>query len=196
MNLGENIHTYRTRQNLSQGELADALDVSRQSVSKWENNAAMPELDKLIRMSKLFSVTLDELVFGPETVQKTNEAAHTLSSFMSPTRVLSGMLLLVFGMITFLLSMFWGDHLAFGEEIGELVSLAIITLSIAMLGVYNSKILAGCAVFYFLYAVTCIGILRMVDLPNYLFMFYVSIVLFVWFLKWGYNARAQLGETP
>ena len=196
MNLGENIHTYRTRQNLSQGELADALDVSRQSVSKWENNAAMPELDKLIRMSKLFSVTLDELVFGPETVQKTNEAVHTLPSFMPPTRVLSGMLLLVFGMITFLLSMFWGDHLAFGEEIGELVSLAIITLSIAMLGVYNSKILAGCAVFYFLYAVTCIGILRMVDLPNYLFMFYVSIVLFVWFLKWGYNARAQLGETP
>ena len=52
MNLGENIHTYRTQQNMSQGELANMLDVSRQSVSKWENNLALPELDKLISAGK------------------------------------------------------------------------------------------------------------------------------------------------
>lgn len=61
MNLGENIYRLRTEQNLSQGDLADALDVSRQSVSKWENNSAVPELDKLIRLAQIFSVTLDEL---------------------------------------------------------------------------------------------------------------------------------------
>lgn len=62
MNLGENIYRLRTEKNMSQGDLADALDVSRQSVSKWENNSATPELDKLLKMSGLFGVSLDELV--------------------------------------------------------------------------------------------------------------------------------------
>lgn len=61
MNLGENIYRLRTERSLSQGDLADMLDVSRQSVSKWENNSAVPELDKLIRLAQIFSVTLDEL---------------------------------------------------------------------------------------------------------------------------------------
>ena len=68
MNLGENIHRLRTEKNMSQGDLADALDVSRQSVSKWENGSAVPELEKLIKMSDLFGVTLDELT-GRETTQ-------------------------------------------------------------------------------------------------------------------------------
>ena len=50
MNLGENIYKYRTSKNWSQTEFADALDVSRQSVSKWENNMATPDLDKLLKM--------------------------------------------------------------------------------------------------------------------------------------------------
>ena len=64
MNLGENIYRLRTEKNLSQGNLADALEVSRQSVSKWENNSAVPELDKLVKMAQLFGVSLDELVTG------------------------------------------------------------------------------------------------------------------------------------
>lgn len=62
MNLGENIYRLRTEKHMSQGDLADALEVSRQSVSKWENNSATPELDKLIKMSGLFDVSLDALV--------------------------------------------------------------------------------------------------------------------------------------
>ena len=45
-------------------DLADALEVSRQSVSKWETDASIPELDKLLRLAELFGVTLDELVKG------------------------------------------------------------------------------------------------------------------------------------
>lgn len=62
MNLGERIYRLRTERNMSQGDLAEALEVSRQSVSKWENNSAVPELDKLVRMHEIFGVTLDELV--------------------------------------------------------------------------------------------------------------------------------------
>ena len=43
-NLGEQIYKYRTAKGLSQLELAEALDVSRQSISKWETNVAVPEL--------------------------------------------------------------------------------------------------------------------------------------------------------
>ena len=64
MSLAENIHRFRTEQNMSQLDLADALDVSRQSVSKWETGTAVPELDKLVKMAKLFHITLDELVTG------------------------------------------------------------------------------------------------------------------------------------
>ena len=61
MSLGQNIYELRTAKNLSQGNLADLLDVSRQSVSKWETDAAIPDLDKLMRMCDVFRVTLDEL---------------------------------------------------------------------------------------------------------------------------------------
>lgn len=68
MTLGENIRTMRTRQGMSQGDLADALDVSRQSVSKWETDGSVPELDKLMKMCDLFGVTMDELVRGEKPV--------------------------------------------------------------------------------------------------------------------------------
>ena len=70
MNVGENIYRFRTEKNMSQGDLADALDVSRQSVSKWENNSATPELEKLIKMSDLFGISLDELVSGERAEPK------------------------------------------------------------------------------------------------------------------------------
>lgn len=60
--LGANICKYRTASNLSRSALAQELEVSRQSVSKWENDSAVPELEKLIRMAELFRVSLDELV--------------------------------------------------------------------------------------------------------------------------------------
>ena len=77
MTLGENIENIvrlRTQKNWSQGDLADALDISRQSVSKWETDASIPELDKLLKLSELFGVTLDELVRG-EDAPKAETAA-------------------------------------------------------------------------------------------------------------------------
>ena len=62
MNLGKTIYRLRTEKNMSQGDLADALGVSRQSVSKWENGNATPDLERLVKMAELFGVTLDEMV--------------------------------------------------------------------------------------------------------------------------------------
>ena len=62
MSLGENIYKLRTGKRMSQEDFASAMEVSRQSVSKWENDMAVPELEKLVKMAKLFEVSLDELV--------------------------------------------------------------------------------------------------------------------------------------
>lgn len=78
MKLGENIYRLRTAKKLSQGDLAEQLEVSRQSVSKWENGVSVPDLDKLIRMSELFAVSLDTLVNGtiPEGSEETEQPAQ------------------------------------------------------------------------------------------------------------------------
>lgn len=62
MEFSEKLAELRRKQGMSQEQLADRLDVTRQSVSKWEGGAAMPELGKLIALSGLFGVSVDYLV--------------------------------------------------------------------------------------------------------------------------------------
>ena len=61
MKFSEKLQKLRKENNLSQEQLADKLDVSRQSVSKWESGQTYPEMDKLLTMCKLFNITLDDL---------------------------------------------------------------------------------------------------------------------------------------
>lgn len=62
MTLGEKIMNLRLSANLSQEELAEKLNVSRQSVSKWEMNQALPQIDKVLMLSELFGISTDELL--------------------------------------------------------------------------------------------------------------------------------------
>jgi len=62
MTLAEKLLSLRTERELSQEDLAERLEVSRQSVSKWETGQSVPDLDKIIRLADLFGVTVDELV--------------------------------------------------------------------------------------------------------------------------------------
>ena len=62
MTIGEKITRLRKEQNLTQEQFAEILNVSRQSVSKWELNITYPDTDKLIRISKLFNCSLDFLL--------------------------------------------------------------------------------------------------------------------------------------
>lgn len=197
MNLGENIHGYRVASNMSQTDLANELEVSRQSVSKWENNSAQPELDKLCRMSELFDVTLDELVYGRRPqLPATPQNAMTMSMRqLIPPRVLVGASFLLFGMVFFLLSVFWGDHLKIGEVMGEFLSINIVLLGLSFVATYNSHVLATCGVIYMLYAVVCYGIFSVSSLTNYMFMALAGVVLLVWFIKWGLKAEKEALRT-
>ena len=76
MNIGEKIYTLRTAANMSQGDLAEQLNVSRQSVSKWENNNSTPDIEKLVLIADIFGITVDELVKS-EATENTNEETNS-----------------------------------------------------------------------------------------------------------------------
>lgn len=91
MRLSEKIMDLRKRSGWSQEELADRLDISRQSVSKWETGESIPDIDKIIRMSELWDVSTDYLlkedegrqenVFTRETAGEPDESADTYYEF-------------------------------------------------------------------------------------------------------------------
>lgn len=116
MSLGEMIYKLRTEKNLSQGDLAEKLNVSRQSISKWENNSAVPDLDKIIKLSDIFEVSLDELVKGEEKVKevlsevKTEVVYEKQTNF--PPRKIAGIILLCMAFFVTMLFLFAGASLA------------------------------------------------------------------------------------
>ena len=99
MTLGEKIYKLRTEKNLSQGDLSEMLEVSRQSVSKWENGAATPDLDKIIKLSEIFGITIDELVKNEDVSASSTEEPKSTNVIIKkeshfPTRKIFGTALL------------------------------------------------------------------------------------------------------
>lgn len=62
MSLAENIRILRKNKGIPQEELSAVLDVSRQTISKWENETSEPSLDRLVKLADIFKVSLDELI--------------------------------------------------------------------------------------------------------------------------------------
>lgn len=77
MTTGEKIAALRKKGGMTQEELAEVLNVSRQSVSRWEMDIAFPETDKLIRLSKIFAVSIDYLL--NDSLQKCEISSAALS---------------------------------------------------------------------------------------------------------------------
>ena len=68
MSLGERIIELRKEQDMSQGQLADLIGVSRQAVSKWENDTASPDTMKLIRLADVLGTEIEYLATGKKPV--------------------------------------------------------------------------------------------------------------------------------
>ena len=86
MTLGERIQYYRKRDGLSQEQLAEALGVSRQAVSKWELNDAQPELDKVLAMARLFRVSTDTLLGNEPPAGGEVPPTHTATTWQRVKR--------------------------------------------------------------------------------------------------------------
>ena len=73
MNVADRIQNLRKIKGISQEQLAEAIGVSRQAVSKWESEQSTPDLEKIVLMSDFFDVTTDYLLKG---IEPTNEIKH------------------------------------------------------------------------------------------------------------------------
>ena len=84
MSFAENLKQLRKEKQISQEELAELLDVSRQAVSKWEQGIGYPEVEKLLLLSSKLRISLDSLM-ETEIAQKTNTQKQNVTGTIAIT---------------------------------------------------------------------------------------------------------------
>lgn len=109
MKLGERLFEYRRIKGLSQEEVASKLNVTRQTISKWETDQTVPDFDKIVPICELFGITTDELLTGNKKESYLNEVS--LKTKKNKAVVISTSVFLYF------LSIIW---IILAEEIFEL----------------------------------------------------------------------------
>ncbi len=137
MTFGERLYELRRNKNISQEELAELLDVSRQSISKWENDKAYPEMTRLLFMSEYFDVSLDYLMRGIEADEnkgdvtvsyKAKNMLMVWNSFVSNLSdkqrklIMVLYILLICVSIAIIVSFIYGTGYAIGQFIGYIQS--------------------------------------------------------------------------
>jgi len=86
MTLGEKLYTLRAKRNMTQEQLAEKLQVSRQSISKWESDATRPDLGKLKFLAEFYQISLDKLldedvdIFSEETSSDLNQNTNCVAN--------------------------------------------------------------------------------------------------------------------
>ena len=99
MSLGDKLINLRKKYNMTQEEVADKIDVTRQTISNWELNQTKPDIDQLKGLSKLYKVSVDELI--------DNDVKDIIVEKVSNVEKLAGLLYNILkGIIIFLLGMF------------------------------------------------------------------------------------------
>lgn len=108
MNIGDKLVELRKKKGLSQEELAEKLNVTRQTISKWKLNQTSPNISQAKEISRLFNVSLDELVsnnINDILITKINKNDKSLKVIMSFNIVMLILLLFVFITIFFTIAM-------------------------------------------------------------------------------------------
>ena len=185
MRFSEKLAVLRRREGLSQEQLADRLGVTRQSVSKWEGGAAMPELSKLVALSELFRVSVDYLVkdyleeperSGPEvpppSAEKLAEQVEEISRYFRGWTCFWDSKTKVFGLPLVSVRLHLRPHLmrcrdtargiiAIGNVAVGVVSLGAVSVGALSIGVLSAGLFAlGCVAFGLLaLGVAAIGLL-------------------------------------
>ena len=104
MNFDEKIIKIRKDNNLTQEEMAEKLNVSRQAISNWENKRNLPDIEILIIISKIFSISLDELILGGEEMNDIekkliNDGSESRIVKMNLISTIIGTFLLLIGLL-------------------------------------------------------------------------------------------------
>lgn len=114
MELKDKLAELRNKKGLSQIAAAEALNVSRQAISRWETGASAPSMENLIELSRLYGVSMDELVNGGEPGCKENEAESAAAA--TPRRTSRRLRLAVIALALAALTAIIGAHLIWRGE--------------------------------------------------------------------------------
>ena len=129
MNLADNLKKIRKDNNLSQEQLAEKLNVSRQSVSKWESGQSYPEMDKVIQICSLFNLNINELI--NENISEVNEVKESQNR---TNKYISSF----FDYITKVVDMF--SSMKFGQIIKCLFEQGIIIFVLVLVGLLMAEL--------------------------------------------------------
>ena len=102
MDLGKKIIEMRKNKNLSQEQLAEILNVSRQTISNWENGRFYPDIDALVKISKCFNISLDDLLASDSNIL--NHLKVSTDIVRSNKNILYAILLNIFLIILFVIA--------------------------------------------------------------------------------------------
>lgn len=185
MNFASNLQKLRKKENMSQEALAEKLDVTRQSVSKWESGATYPEMDKLIAICKIFNIDMDTLVNGDASNSELKDKETTINTkdILDKFNTLMKKIVCLF------------ESMSFKEIIEFLVTVFLLIL-IILVGTIPKDIIENLIGTNLLYGITYVGptlntIFRLiVDILYSVF----SIVIFVYVLKIKYLDRIKIKE--
>ncbi|CAJ1202437.1 hypothetical protein CPR19088_GLDEOEPO_00984 [Companilactobacillus paralimentarius] len=96
MEIGKQLQYQRKQRNMSQEVLAKKLNISRQSISKWESGAALPSFANVIAISELFDISLDELIKGDAALMDKFENGSKMNKALFITIVGIGLAIVAF----------------------------------------------------------------------------------------------------
>lgn len=113
--LSEKLYKLRKNSGLSQEQLAEQLNVSRQAISKWESGTAVPESEKLITISNYFDVSVDYLLKDDEE----DKAKATVSVMEEKPKIIAGIIICIAGIISMVI---WGLLSIFSPEASDQIS--------------------------------------------------------------------------
>ena len=132
MTFGENLQFLRKRAGLTQEELAEKMEVSRQSVSKWESNAAYPEMDAILRLCDLFGVDMDTFLRGDVSRRFGEDTAGYDKHMNAFSKAIAGGVGLILLGVTILVTLLIGLTADAEVAVYPLVGTAILLICIAV----------------------------------------------------------------
>lgn len=136
MSLGENLQFLRKRNNITQEELAEKLEVSRQSVSKWESDNTYPEMDKLIQLSQMFHCQIDDLIQKDISKLYVEDRSHYDEHMNLFSKMISlgvGLILLGISIMFFLNGIKIGANQSINEGISTIAFFVFLIIAVAIL---------------------------------------------------------------
>lgn len=134
MSLGENLQFLRKKDNITQEQLAEQLNVSRQSVSKWESDSAYPEIEKLLQLCNIYHCSMDDLMQKDISLVYVEDKADYDNHFNELSKFVSlavGIILLGLSVMCFT----YGINYFFTEEILQEDLCSLIFLIFVVIGV-------------------------------------------------------------